>query len=68
MSSGSSQQFNKNPFDQKAVNDSISKKFHANDRVLESLSLQLETLNSAMKNQLSFNKMLETEIAQLATA
>jgi len=57
----------KNPFDQKTVNDSISKKFHANDRVLESLSHQLETLNSAMKNQLSFNKMLETQIAQLAT-
>ncbi|KAJ1257363.1 hypothetical protein BS78_K086200 [Paspalum vaginatum] len=28
----------------------------------------METLNSAMKNQLSFNKMLETQIAQLATA
>ena len=68
MSSGGSQQFNKNPFDQKTVNDSISKKFYANDRVLESLSNQLETLNSAMKNQLSFNKMLETQIAQLAAA
>ncbi|KAJ1268093.1 hypothetical protein BS78_07G110400 [Paspalum vaginatum] len=67
-SSGCSQQFNKNPFNQKAVNDSISKKFHVNDRILESLSLQMETLNSAMKNQLSFNKMLETQIAQLAAA
>jgi len=28
----------------------------------------METLNSAMKNQLSFNKMLETQIAQLAAA
>jgi len=68
MSSSSSQQFTKNSFDQKAVNDSISKKFHANDRVLESLSNQMETLNSAMKNQLSFNKMLEIQIAQLAAA
>ncbi|KAJ1295966.1 hypothetical protein BS78_01G262700 [Paspalum vaginatum] len=67
-SSGSSQQFNKNPFDQKAVNDSISKKFYANDRIIENLSLQMETLNSAMKNELSFNKMLETQIAQLAAA
>ena len=50
MSSSSSQQFTKNSFDQKTVNDSISKKFHANDRVFESLSNQLETLNSAMKN------------------
>ncbi|WVZ52606.1 hypothetical protein U9M48_003650 [Paspalum notatum var. saurae] len=39
------------PRPQPAVNDSISKKFHATDRVLESLSNQLETLNSAMKNQ-----------------
>ena len=68
MSSNGSQQFNKNLFDQKAVNDSISKKFHANDRVIESLSHQLKTLNSAMKNKLSFNKMLKTQIAQLAAA
>ena len=67
-SSGNTQSFNKNPFDQKTINDSISKKFLSNDRVLETLSLQMETLNSAMKNQLSFNKMLETQIAQLATA
>ncbi|WVZ83860.1 hypothetical protein U9M48_030956 [Paspalum notatum var. saurae] len=58
--------FNNGPHPQPAVNDSISKKFHANDRILETLSLQMETLNSAMKNQLSFNKMLETQIAQLA--
>ncbi|KAJ1275318.1 hypothetical protein BS78_05G126800 [Paspalum vaginatum] len=66
-SSGSSQQFPKSNynFDQKAVNDSISKKFHANDRMFESISLQMETLNSAMKNQLSFNKMLETQIGWL---
>ncbi|KAJ1288537.1 hypothetical protein BS78_02G096600 [Paspalum vaginatum] len=57
ISSSSSQQFNKNPFDQKAVNDSISKKFLANDRILENLLLQMETLSIAMKNQLSFNKM-----------
>ncbi|KAJ1279113.1 hypothetical protein BS78_04G130800, partial [Paspalum vaginatum] len=67
-SSCNSQQFPKNNFDQKAVNDSISKKFHANDRMFESILVQMETLNSAMKNQLSFNKMLETQIAQLAAA
>ena len=60
--------FNKSPFDQKSINDSISKKFISNGRVLETLSLQMETLNSAMKNHLSFNKMLETQIAQLAAA
>ena len=66
--SSNSQAFNKPPFDQKVMNDSISKKFYANDRVLENLSSQMEALNSSMKNQLSFNKMLETQIAQLAAA
>ena len=69
--SGQSQPFfksNNNSFDQKAVNDSISKKFHANDRILENISGQMESLTSAMKNQLSFNKILETQIAQLAIA
>ena len=62
-SSGNTLSFNKSPFDQKTINDSISKKFLSNDRVLKTLSLQMETLNSAMKKQLSFNKMLETQIA-----
>ncbi|KAJ1288533.1 hypothetical protein BS78_02G096200 [Paspalum vaginatum] len=66
--SSNSQQFNKNPFNQKAVKDSIIKKFLANNGILKNLSLQMETLNSAMKNQLSINKILETQIAQLATA
>ncbi|WVZ50244.1 hypothetical protein U9M48_001518 [Paspalum notatum var. saurae] len=68
--SSGTQQFSKNSytFDPKAVYDGISKKFHANDRLFESISLQMETLNSAMKKQLSFNKMLETQIAQLAAA
>lgn len=50
------------------MNDSISRKFFATDKILESMSTQMEGLNSAMKNQLSFNKMLETQIAQLAGA
>ena len=59
-SSCNTSSFNKSPFDQKTINDSISRKFLSNDKVLENLSLQMETLNSAMKNQLSFNKILET--------
>jgi len=60
-SSSNSQQFDKyNQLDQRAMNDSISKKLHANDRLFETISVQMETFNSAMKNQLSFNKMLET--------
>jgi hypothetical protein len=35
---------------------------------LESLAGQLEGINSVIKNQLSFNKMIETHVAQLASS
>jgi hypothetical protein len=38
----------------------------ANDKILENLSEKMDSFNSAVKNQLSFNKMLETQLAQLA--
>jgi hypothetical protein len=47
------------------MNDSISKKFYAIDKILETVSSHMEGLTSAMKNQLRFNKMLETQIDQL---
>ena len=40
----------------------------ANDKSLESLNVKLETLSSTLKNQLSFNKMIETKLAQIAAA
>jgi len=43
-------------YGQKQINDNISKKFLANDKILESLAGQLEGINSVIKNQLSFNK------------
>ena len=46
----------------------LSKKFLANDKTLESLVVQLEGFNSVIKNQLSFNKMIETQVAQLASS
>jgi hypothetical protein len=33
---------------------------------LESLSVKIDSLSSALKNQLSFNKMVETQLAHLA--
>jgi hypothetical protein len=36
--------------------------------MLENINSQIESLSSAMKNQLSFNKMIETQISQIATA
>jgi hypothetical protein len=40
----------------------------ANDKTLESINIKTETLSSALKNQLSFNKMFETQLAQIVAA
>ena len=50
-------------YSQKQINNNISKKFLANDKILESMAAQLEGFNSIIKNQLSFNKMIETQVA-----
>jgi GTP-sensing pleiotropic transcriptional regulator CodY len=39
-----------------------------NDKMFKNINSKLETLTSSMKNQLSFNKMIETQIAQIAAA
>ena len=55
-------------YGQKQINDNISKKFLDNDKVLESLASHLEGFSLVIKNQLSFNKMIETQVAQLASS
>jgi len=55
-------------YDEKQINENISKKFLANDKILESMVAQLEGFNSIIKNQLSFNKIIETQVAQLASS
>ena len=50
-------------YGQKQINDNISRKFLANEKILESMAAQLEGFNSVIKNQLSFNKMIETQVA-----
>ena len=39
-----------------------------NDKMIENINSKLENLSSSMKNQLSFNKMIETQIAQITAA
>ena len=34
-----------------------------NDKMIENINSKLENLSSSMKNHLSFNKMIETQIA-----
>jgi hypothetical protein len=54
--------------DQVKINKNINKKLMANDKSLESLNVKLETLSSMLKNLLSFNKMIETQLAQIAAS
>ena len=53
-------------FGQAKINESLNKKLAANDKILENTNAKVETLSSALKNQLSFNKMIETQLAQIA--
>ena len=53
---------------QAKVNENINKKLLANDKTLESLNIKIETLSSSLKNQLSFNKMIESQLTQVVVA
>ena len=55
-------------FGQAKINESLNRKLATNDKILESIHAKVETLSTAHKNQLSFNKMIETQLAQLAAA
>ena len=55
-------------FGQAKINESLNKKLAANDKVLENINEKVETLSSALKNQLGFNKKIETQLAQIAAA
>jgi hypothetical protein len=50
------------------MTDSITKKLNAHDKMLENINAKLDEFSSFLKNQLSFNKMIETQLAQIATA
>jgi hypothetical protein len=46
----------------------MSKKVASNDKVLKNINSRMDTFASAIKNQHSFNKMLESQLAQLTAA
>jgi hypothetical protein len=48
--------------------DNLSKKLASNDKMLETISNKMESFCSAIKNQHSFNKMLESQISQLVSS
>jgi hypothetical protein len=46
----------------------MSKKITANDKILENINNRMDSFSSAIKNQHSFNKMIESHIAQLVAS
>jgi hypothetical protein len=53
---------------QNKVIDNMSKKIASNDKVLETINNRMDSFTSTTKNQLSFNKMIESQVSQLANS
>ena len=51
---------------QSKILDQMTIKLTSNDKTLENIHTRMDTFASAIKNQYSFNKMLESQLAQLA--
>jgi hypothetical protein len=54
--------------EQAKSNENISKKLASNDKVLENINNKMKSFSSTIKDQLSYNKKIESQIAQLAAA
>jgi hypothetical protein len=72
---GNGQNFNRNEPSlrdiisyQVRINDEVGKKIHATDKLLENINAKMGSFTVATQNQLSFNKMLETQIQQISAA
>ena len=55
-------------YSQSKMTDSINKTLHAHEKMLENINAKLDEFSSALNYQLSFNKMIETQLAQIAAA
>ena len=53
--------------EQARINENISKKLAFNDKVLENINTKMDSFSSAIKDQLNYNKKIESQLAQLAT-
>ena len=54
--------------EQARINENISKKLAFNDKILENINTKMVSFSSAIKDQLSYNKKIESQLAQLAAA
>jgi hypothetical protein len=52
--------------DQVRTNDEVGKMIYATDKLLESINAKMDNFIVATQNQLSFNKILETQIQQIS--
>ena len=48
--------------------EGLSKKVATNDKIQENINNRIDSFSSAIKKQHSFNKIIESQIAQLAAA
>jgi len=46
--------------------DNLSKKLACNDKMLENINNRMDNFSTAIKNQISFNKMIESQLNQIA--
>jgi GTP-sensing pleiotropic transcriptional regulator CodY len=53
---------------QAKINKNLTKKLSYNDKIIENINTKLGNQSSSVKKQLSFNKMIETKLAQIAAA
>ena len=49
--------------EQAKINKNISKKLAFNDKVLENINTKMDSCSSAIKDQLSYNKKIESQLA-----
>jgi hypothetical protein len=47
--------------------DNLSKKIASSDKILGTINARMNNIATAIKNQHSFNKMVESQISQLIT-
>jgi len=45
--------------------DNLSKKLASNDKMLENINNRMDNFSAAIKNQISFNKMIEYQLNQI---
>jgi len=48
--------------------DNLSKKLASNDKILENINNRMDNFSTAIKNKISFNKMIESQLNQIAVA